>query len=212
MEAQLQPITTPDHLLEIAERGYSPAELDRVIYKRPLRGKGSRVARKGKGREITALAQEEEDEASQQEGQVDVTASVEDDMGPKRRGRRKSGVEAETMGSQQSIQETFNGLILETKMADASANPRSKRGRAVAAAGLREQGKTRSAGVNAVIGANGMAVEATETAAGEGSRLERRDLDGEPEAGETIAAGTVSQRLTGEASSLPSHDDVDMEE
>lgn len=41
----MQPQTTPEHLAELAERGWSPAEVDRLTRGRPLRGKGSRAPR-----------------------------------------------------------------------------------------------------------------------------------------------------------------------
>lgn len=39
LERQLAPIAKPEHLADIAERGYSPAELKRLAERQPLRGK-----------------------------------------------------------------------------------------------------------------------------------------------------------------------------
>ena len=116
LETQLDPQTTAEHLVEIADRGWSPTELLRLIDQRPLRGKGSRISKKSKEKEQDFDAGQEEQEPA-----------------PRRRGRPKNPpVEPAAV----PVQETLNGMVLKTRMAEDVLDPRSKRGRAAAAAGL----------------------------------------------------------------------------
>lgn len=107
LERQLGPIAKPDHLADIAARGYTPTELKRLAERQPLRGKViSKIQMElEREAEINARLTGRRPSVVPSEGDGDV------EMLPADTPTRKGGAGTKTFP-------TVSGVSLRTKMAD----------------------------------------------------------------------------------------------